>query len=249
MFGCSDNSIESKNKISEEEKKAVTEAHEKITKDGILADFINKISKNDFDNALLLLHPKLKEAWTNYRFVKDWKSIREQLSAKWAPEAIGSFSGNSPQGPYEQATYRLSSDWSSLSSVDLVSMKKNSQDYIVRVHIRVPYKEYPPKSVTETVDQLANLILSEKYKETEKLMTPNCKRQFPAEIIKKLRPILGNDETEIEKNYYRFCANTVWYDAVRLNNVGDGFTFLEFILASDNNKSKIATLTFRGKMK
>ncbi len=249
IFGCSDSSSESNSKISEAEKKALTKTHDKITKDSILSDFINRISENDFDDALLLLHPKLKDAWTTDRFAKDWKNIREQLSEMWGLEATGSFSGNSPQGPYEQATYRLSSDWRSLSSVDLVSMKNEGQEYIVRVHVRVPYTENPPKSVTETVDQLTNLIFNEKYKEAEELMTPNCKQQFPAEIIKQLRPVLGNDKTKIEKNYYRLCANSVWYDAVRLNQNGDGFTFLEFILLSENNKSKVAKLTFRGKMK
>jgi aspartyl-tRNA synthetase len=249
MFGCSDNGSKSEIEISETDKVAVAEAHEKITKEGILADFINKISENEFDDAIVLLHPKLKNAWTIDRFVSDWKDIREQIADRWGPEATGSFSGNSSQGPYEQATYRLSSDWRSSSSVDLVSMKTDGQNYIVRVYVRVPYKEDPPKSATETVDKLAKLIFSEKYKEVEGLMTASCKKQFPAKVIGQLRPILGKDETKIEKNYYRFCANTVWYDAVRLNQSGDGFTFIEFILSSENNESEVVSLTFRGKMK
>lgn len=249
LSACSDNGLESEIEISETAKKAVTDAHEKITKEGILADFIKKISENDFDGAIELLHPKLKDAWTTDRLANDWKSIREHLSDRWGPEATGSFSGSSTQGPYEQATYRLSSDWRSLSSVELVSMKDDGQEYIVSIHARVPYRENPPKLVTETVDHLTYLILNERYKETEELMTSNCKQRFPAETIKNLRPILGNEGAEIEKNYYRFCANTVWYDAVRLNQHGDGFTFLEFILSSENNKSRVATLTFRGKMR
>ena len=94
----------------------------------------------------MLLHPKLKEAWTINKFVSDWKDIREQLSDKWGPEATGSFSGNSPQGPYEQATYRLSSDWRSLSSVELVSMKKDGQEYIVRIFVRVP--QFPIRKIS-----------------------------------------------------------------------------------------------------
>jgi len=249
MFCCSDKSSKSEIEISETQKKAVAEAHEKIAKEGILPDFISKISEYEFVDAIGLLHPKLKYAWTIDRFVSDWKTIREQLSNRWRPEATGSFSGNSPQGPYEQATYRLSSDWKSSSSVDLVSMKIDGQNYIVRVYVRVPYKENPPKSVTETFDKIAKLIFSENYQEIEKLMTPSCKKQFPAEVIGKLRPILGKEDTSIEKNYYRFCANTVWYDAVRLNQAGDGFTFMEFILSSENNKTKIVSLTFRGKMR
>ena len=225
IFGCSDNGSKSEIEISETPIRTVAEAHERITEESILAEFINKISENEFDDAIGLLHPKLKNAWTIDRFVSDWKTIREQLSNRWGTEETGSFSGNSPQGPYEQATYRLSSDWRSSSSVDLVSMKIDGQSYIVRVYVRVPYKENPPKSVTETVDKIAKLIFSENYQEIEKLMTSSCKKQFPAEVIGKLRPILGKEDTSIEKNYHRFCANTVWYDAVRLNQSGDGFTF------------------------
>jgi len=214
-----------------------------------LADFVNKVSENEFDDAIALLHPKLKNAWTTERFAGDWRDIREQLSDRWGPEATGSFSGNSSKGPYEQATYRLSSDWRSSSSVDLVSMKIDGQNYILGVYVRVPYKEDPPKSVTGTVDKLAELIFSGKYKEVEGLMSANCKKQFPAKVIEQLRPILGKDEIKVEKNYYRFCANTVWYDAVRLNQSGDVFTFIEFILSSENSKSEVVSLTFRGKMK
>ncbi len=248
IFGCSDNGSKSDIELSENREKALAEAHERITEESVFANFINKISKNEFDEALGLLHPKLKSGWTIDKFVSDWKTIREQLSNRWGPEATGSFSGNSPQGPYEQATYRLSSDWRSPSSVDLISMKIDGQNYIVRVYVRVPYKKNPPKSVTETVDKIAKLIFSEKYQEIEKLMTPDCKKQFPAEVVGKLRPVLGKDNTNIEKNYYRFCANTVWYDAVKLKQSGDWFTFIEFILSSENNKSEIVSLTFRGKM-
>ena len=45
-FGCSDNSLESRDKITVAQEKIVTGAHERITKDSILADFMNKVSKN-----------------------------------------------------------------------------------------------------------------------------------------------------------------------------------------------------------
>lgn len=246
ICGCSGDSIEAENKIPESVQKAIAESHDQISKDSILADFVKEVSTSNYDNALLLIHPDFKEAWTAEQFVKDWKYIREQLTTEWAPEITGTFSGNSPQGPYQQATYRLSSNWRSASSVELVSVKKDKQDFIVRVHARVPYKKNPPKVMTDTVDQLIYLIRSEKYQETESLMTANCKKQFPPDVIKKLAPILGAKNTQIEKSHYRFLANTIWYDAVRLNQAGDSFTYLEFILTSDNEKSQLASLTFRG---
>ena len=39
-----------------------------------------KISENDFDYAIISLHPELKTAWAIDRFSSDWKDIREQLS-------------------------------------------------------------------------------------------------------------------------------------------------------------------------
>ena len=246
FVGCSDDSPKSKIKIPEGLDKEIEKAHERITKDSILADFINSISHKKYEDAILLLHPKLREAWSNERFVKDWDGIREQLAEKWQIEVTNTFSGNSEQGPYDQVTYSLSSDFGTLSSVDLASIKIDGKDNIVQVFIRVLYKENPPATVTETIDRLTNLMFNEKFNETEKLMTLGCKQQFPAETIKKLRPILGSDESKIEKNYYRFCANTVWHDAVRIKQSGNFFSFLEFILSSENNESKIAALTFRG---
>jgi hypothetical protein len=249
VVGCSDNSTESQLKISEAEKVAVAQAHESITKSSSLAVFMNELSDKNYEKAIALLHPKLKDAWTEEKFEKDWRGIRNQLSTEWGPEATGTFSGNSTQGPYEQATYRLSKDWRSLSSIDLVSMKIDGQESIVRIHLRIPYKDHPPDSVIEITNLLTNLIFNEKYSEAEEFMTQNCKKQFPEETIKQIRPVLGSDESKIEKNFYRFFANAIWYDAARLNQADNGFSFLELILTSENNKSKLASLSFRGALK
>ncbi len=81
-------------------------------------------------------------------------------------------------------------------------------------------------------------------------MTPNCKQQFPAGILKRLRPVLGSEKSEIELHYYRFFANSVWYDAARANKKGDNFfAFLEIIFTTENNESKIAGFTFKGAMR
>ena len=249
ISACSDDPSKSSHQISEAEKKAFIKEHDEITQNSILATFINDISDKKYDKAILLLHPKFKDAWTDARFAKDWKDIREQLSENWAPEATGSFSGISEQGPYQQATYRLVTDWRSLSSIDLFSMKNNGTETIVGIYIRVPYADNPPSKVTETVENFVQFMFEDKYEQIEGLMNKSCKQQFPDQSVKQLRPILGKNESELEMRYYRMCANTVWYDAVRLNAKGDSFTFLELILSLENNESKIMTLTFRGQMK
>ncbi len=247
FLGCSDNT-DSNFKLSKKDIKDMDKTLDRITKDSILVDFIDNISNQEYEKASLFIHPKLMTVWTNKRFKQDWKEIRHAVKT-WAPEVTSTFSGKSQQGPYEQVTYKIDSPWNSLSSIDLISMKSEGSEYIVRIHIRAPYLNETPKSVEEVIDQFVQLLFSGQYQEISNLLSQNCKSQFPAESIKRLKPILGKNKSKIEKRYYRMCANTVWYDAVRLNVQDDVFTFMELILSTKNQKTKIETLTFRGAMK
>jgi hypothetical protein len=233
-------------KPSDAENKVIAEAHERITQNSILAEFIDRLTNDDFEKASALLHPELRDAWAFETFAADWKAIREQLSEEWGPEPTGSLTGVSPQGPWDKATFRLSSDWRSLTTIELFSKTYGDQDYIFQVLLRVPYRKFPPDSVLETSERLVDLFFDEQFKAIEELMTNQCKQQFPEALIKQLRPVLGDDKARVEKHVYRFFANTVWYDAIRLNYAGDGFTFIEFIFSSENGQMKVETLTFRG---
>ncbi len=86
---------------------AVKQKRVEIVSVGVIANFVRTLSARRYEAAVTLLHPKLREAWTVDRFANDWRDIRMQAGAEWAPEVISTYSGTSAQGAYNQATFRL----------------------------------------------------------------------------------------------------------------------------------------------
>lgn len=127
-------------------------------------------------------------------------------------------------------------------------MKDDGPERIIRIHIRVPYTGEMPQSVVNATEQIILAFQDEDYLKITELMTPNCRQQYPQQVLEQLRPVLINDQGDVEKDFYRLCANTVWYDAVKLYPKGNSFTFIEFILSSHGNTSEIVTLSGRRKM-
>ncbi len=247
ILGCSEENSNSKAQNDETTKQEVSQTHQRITEESILADFIVNISAKRYQEAFSLIHPKLQDVWTSETFEHDWTAIREQLSDRWQPEATGSFTGQAAQGAYQQATYTLDAVWDSRASLELISMNENGKKYIIRIHIRVPYQSNPPQSIVDTAQQFVMALRHEKYMEATELMTEKGRQQFHPDILKQLRPIIINNQSDVEQQFYRICANTVWYDAVKLHPKNEGFTFIELILSSQDNIPIIETLTFRGK--
>ncbi|MDZ7616309.1 MAG: hypothetical protein U1E05_04850 [Patescibacteria group bacterium] len=223
--------------------------HAEITESSILADFVNEISSNEYATAFSLLHPKLRSAWTRDRFTNDWTTIKNQIGDAWGPEATGSFSGTSPQGAYEQATYKLSTDYQSISSVELVSMQTDEGTRIGKAHVRVPEAEPQQAKTKELTDQFVNSMLSKDFDAASQLFSSAHRTQYPPQVLQQLASVLGGSVDATARSHYRLCANTVWYDAVRLTPTTDPATFLEIVISTDTGTPEIVSLSFKGRTK
>ena len=233
---------------SDDMNKKVIKAHTQITKNSILATFMDNLSKKNYQEAFSLINPKLTTAWTFDRFKKDLEEIRSAVK-DWKPEATASFTGNAPQGTYIQATYRLDSNWKSLASIDLVAMPINKENKIVKIHIRIPYSKETPKAVKEITGKFISGMQKKDYKSVGALMTQNCKLRFPSATLAYLQPILGKDSSKVFSKPYRLNANTVWYAAVNIGSTEDIATFIELIISTDKPEAKIISLSFKGRIK
>lgn len=218
------------------------------TRKTILTDFMSAISVQKYESALSMLLPKFSEAWTLEGFTRDWNEIRNQASSDWQPEIIGTFTGQSPQGPYEQVTYRLVSNWRSVSSLDLISSDVDGEPRIVRIHIRVPYSGNRPRRVEAQTDSFIASMLREEYGEVQTMFAPAVRQRFSPAALAQLKPILGNSPKSTSRSYYRFLANTVWYDTVRLSPLDDPATHLELVMESGTDPVVIASLSFKGRL-
>jgi hypothetical protein len=222
---------------------AVLQKHDEITQSSVISEFMAKVSAENYADALQLIHPKLAKAWTSERFAEDWTGIRSRLSEQWKPEATGSFSGMSQQGQYEQASYRLSSDWSSLASVDLTSMLVEETDRIVQIRLRAPYDNGPPQEVVKLGDEFLNSLSGGDVPSAHNLIAAANRAQIPVALLEQLRPIVGSTASDGEKNYYRLSINTVWYDAVSFTPSNEPATFIELILESSEGTTQIVSLS------
>ncbi len=216
--------------------------------DGVHGQFIHAISTRDFESALAMLHPNLSREWTLERFTRDWAGITDQAAGDWSPEVTNTFTGMSPQGVYQQATFRLVSDWRSQSSVDLVSMKIDGEPRIVRIHIRVPYRDGPPGAAEDRADAFIAAMRREDYDAAHAMLAAPLRPQYTPPVLARLQPILEPGPQGPRKSHFRLNANTVWYDAVRIDAPGDPMTFLELIMDSTADPVQIVSLSFRGRI-
>jgi len=248
LAGCSDDASDS-GPSGPSDTQEVMRRHEQITEESIVADFIKAISADEYNRAFGLLHPKLSQAWTQERFGQDWQDIKKQISDRWKPEPTGSMSGQSPQGPYEQAAYQLDSNWRSVSSLEVTSMPVDGQTKIVNIVIRVPHLSEPPDAVQALVKEFVNAMVAKDFNSVSGMFSASSKAKYSPDILRQLSPILGDSADATSQTHYRICANTVWYDAVRLIPVNDPATFLELVASTDADSAEILALSFKGRMK
>jgi hypothetical protein len=249
LSGCSERDSDSTQGVLNADTREVMRRHQEITQEGILADFVEAISVGDYDLAFGMLHPKLSEAWTLQRFAQDWEDIKKHISDGWKPEAAGSTSGSSLQGAYEQATYRLDSNWQSVSSLDLVSRETDGQPRIVRIQIRVPHSGGSSKTAQARTNEFVGAMLRQEFESARGMLSSTCEARYPPEVLGQIAPILGDSIEATSQEHYRICANTVWYDAVRLTPRDDPATFLELVISTDTNPARIVGLSFKGRLR
>ena len=248
LSSCSDDAPKSKPVVPSDTQELMRR-HKEITQHSALADFISAISSDDYQLAFNMLHSKLSKAWTIERFTQDWKDIKKQISNRWKPEPTGSMSGQSPQGSYEQAAYRLDSNGDSISSVELISMETDDHARIVSITIRVPYQNGTPDYVQVLTKEFIDSMIAQDFEAVSGMFSSSSKAKYPPEILRQLSHILGDSSKAISQDHYRICANTVWYDAVSLIPTNDPATFLEIILSKDAERANIVALSFKGRMK
>lgn len=218
-----------------------------LDKNCIQADFISLISKSKYKNAIELLHPELKKAWTIENFKNDWMEIRQQISEKWQPVIIEEFSGMSETGSYKLIAYSLERCYKQIPSVGLASMDVDNQQKIVDINIRVPYKTQVSEEIPSTTSGFISALQNENYDVIETMMTAECKREFPRPALLELHSVLGDDISKASRKYYRICANTVWYDAVRLQ-LDTPLSFVEIVIQSNFMGTKIVGLNCKIQM-
>ena len=249
LVGCSDHQSDAEPPPKEPAAQELMERHREITEEGILAGFVSAISASRHERAFGMLHPDLAKAWTQERFAQDWMDIKAQLAAGWQPEAVGSFSGQSPQGPYEQASYRLDSDWRSVSSVELTAMQSEGQPKIVLVQVRIPHADGPPNEVDARITEFVKRMVAGEYEPVVAMMSPTCKAQSPPQLLQQVSPVLGGSVDATSRDHYRICANGTWYHAVRLTPTDDPVTFLEVIVSVAEGSVQIEGLAFKGRVR
>lgn len=247
LCSCSDEEpeIESAGMVPDDQE--LMQRHQQITEEGILADFVSAISMDNYESAFGLLHEDLAQAWTQKRFSQDWQQIKEQLSEDWSPEPTGSFSGQSPQGPYEQATYRLESDWNSISSVALVAMQVERQPRIVDVQIRAASLGEPSAEIQTGTEEFVGSMISRDFESVTEMFAPAARGQYPHQLLGQLSPVLGDSVEATSRDYYRICASGRWYHAVRLTPTDDAASFVEVIMSTDDGSVQIEGLSFKGR--
>lgn len=219
------------------------------TRKEILTSFVDAISRQEYDGALSLLHPKMSEAWTRKGFARDWAAIRRQLSGDWHPKLTSTFTGQSPQGPYEQVSYRLVSDWRSIASVDLTAMSIGGEPKIVQIHTRVPVTGAPSQAAEARIEKFVEAMLREDYSAVQLMFAPERRQQYPPGMLARIRPILGDSQRSTSKLHYRLNVNIVWYDAVRLASPNDPASFLDVIMEAESDRSQIISLSFKGRLR
>lgn len=233
------------NAVQSVDLQAIKQKHNEITQSSIFSDFVNKVTSENYADAILLLHPQLAEAWSIENFTQDWSEIRSQLGNQWAPESTGSFSGVSAQGQYEQASYRLSSDWRSLTSLELKSMIVDDVVQIVQIRIRAPYQYSQPDEVVTVAENFIDALSTGDVAAAHELIAAAARPLMPEAMLEQLKSIGKGSPLDGERNYYRLSANSVWYDAMRFTPSNEPATFLELRIDSSGENAQIISLAYK----
>ncbi len=248
--GCSEHDSESSvSTLSEARAKALMELHNRTPQSGVLGNFVDAISSSNYKAAFQNLPTKLRSAWTEERFAKDWTEIKRLVGDTWGPWVTDSFSGTAPQGAYQQATYALSSDWNATASVELVSMQTDEGSRIVKVHIRIPSAEPPQDHVQDLVGKFLDAMLSKNFDFASQCIHPSVNAQYSTQTLQQMSLILGGSTEATTRAHYRLCANTVWYDAIRVMPTEAPATFMELITSTENGETHIMALSFKGRLR
>ncbi len=249
LCGCSDDQSGAGTAATAPGEQELVQGHKQIAEKGIMAEFISAISTDGYERAFAMLSHDLGQAWTQKRFAEDWQQIKEQLSDGWKPEATGSFSGQSPQGLYEQATYRLDSDWNSISSMALVAIWVEGEPKIVDVKIRVAGSGEPSAQIAGATTEFVESMISRDFESVTSMLAPAVRGQYPRQLLAQLSPILGHSVEATSRDYYRMCANGRWYQAVRLTPTADPASSVELVMSTEGGSVQIEGLSAKARVR
>jgi hypothetical protein len=244
LSACSDGGKDI-NAVQSVDLQAIKQKHKEIAQSSIFSDFVSKVTSENYAEALLLLHPQLTEAWTIENFTQDWSEIRSHLGNQWAPELTDSFSGVSAQGQYEQAGYRLSSDWRSLTSLEMTSMIVDDVVQIVQIRIRAPYQYSPPDEVVTVTENFIDALSTGDVAAAHDLIAAAARPLIPEATLEQLKSIGKGSPFDGERNYYRISANSVWYDAMRFTPSNEPASFLELRIDSSGENAQVISLAYK----
>lgn len=249
LCSCSDDQPGTESPAAVPGDRELMERHQEITGEGILADFVSAISADSYERAFGMLHRELTQAWTQEQFTRDWQRIKTQLSESWGPEPTSSFSGQSPQGPYQQATYRLESDWRGISSVVLVAMQVNGEPRIVDVQTRVTGLGEPSAEIETRTEEFVKSMISRDFESVTGMFAPAVRGQYPPQLLAQVSPVLADSVEAMSRKHYRICSNGRWYHAVRLTRTDDAASFVELVMSTEDGSLQIEGLSFKGRVR
>ena len=109
------------------------------------------------------------------------------------------------------------------------------------------YKNNAPPAVAATADAFVAALLHADLNAARELIAPPQRSRYPSSLLNGIRPFLVETAARTKKSPYRFGANSVWYDAVRLTRPDKPASFLELAFERSNGPTRIVFMSFKGR--
>lgn len=207
---------------------------------------IKNLTENRFQEVYDSLHRENKNYWNEKKFIDDMRKIKLLIGDDWATELTGSFKGETVNGPYIQATYKIGKMWDSPYSIEFTAVEDGKEYKITQIIANLPYEknqEFPKKAKT-TANKFIENLQSKNYSSLEELSLLKS-NEDTENIYIQIRKLL-TDEDENKRNLefreYQKYANTVWYDTISCYPKSGVafFAFLELNMLKDGDVYKVA---------
>jgi hypothetical protein len=143
IFGCGQNSetgqLETNIEALEKEfdKSDLETIENEVVK--ISQPAIKNLTENRFQELYESLHSENKSYWNENKFINDMRKVKLLIGDDWATELTGSFKGETANGPYIQATYKIGKKWDSPYSIQFTAVKDGNEYKISQIILSLPY--------------------------------------------------------------------------------------------------------------
>ncbi len=207
---------------------------------------IKNITENRFKEIYESLHRNNKNYWDENKFIDDMRKIKLLIGDDWATELTGSFKGETVNGPYIQATYKIGKKWDSPYSIQFTAVKDGKEYKISQIISNLPYAKNQelPRTAKITANEFIQNLQSNNFSSLEELSllksNENSKNIYTQ--IRKLLVDEDGNKRDLEYREYQKYANTIWYDTISCypRSGISFFTFLELNMLKEDDVHKVA---------